>query len=284
MNNVNEELEDTINQLTKASKRNSVLSKQNTNFQTKNSELVTDNNSLQKSLEEIDNVHQEELGELIKQRDELKKRLTNSSEPDSTENIDIFRDENEKLRREINELKGQVTTLSMVQSSSTLSTPEPSRSPSPSNQLTPQMKMKIAKIQKNLKLKIEELEAKLVEAKEENLILSSKILSEAGQEDENRELKIRLESQSNQLSVTQQLMTDNENLANRITQIQEQVSNSNAEKERLAVQVAEQESIMLEFATKIEEKEKELIERLSKSNLIITDQEMFSFSLYLYRT
>ena len=95
-------------------------------------------------------------------------------------------------------------------------------------------------------------------------------------------MKIRLESQSNQLSVTQQLMTDNENLANRITQIQEQVSNSNAEKEQLAVQVAEQESIMLEFATKIVEKEKELIERLSKSNQIITDQEMCSFFLYKF--
>ena len=55
--NVNEELDDTLTELTKVSKRNSVLSKQNSQLQSKCNELDGDNASLQKSLEEIDQVY-----------------------------------------------------------------------------------------------------------------------------------------------------------------------------------------------------------------------------------
>merc|ERR1712131_367181 len=73
--NINEELEDTINELTKVTKRNAHLSKQNLTFESKNKELRSENDSLQKSLEEIDQVHQDEIGELIKQRDDLKNHI-----------------------------------------------------------------------------------------------------------------------------------------------------------------------------------------------------------------
>merc|ERR1712131_451089 len=73
--NINEELEDTINELTKVTKRNAHSSKQNLTFESKNKELRSENDSLQKSLEEIDQVHQDEIGELIKQRDDLKNHI-----------------------------------------------------------------------------------------------------------------------------------------------------------------------------------------------------------------
>merc|ERR1712131_776 len=57
--NINEELEDTINELTKVTKRNAHLSKQNLTFESKNKELRSENDSRQKSPEEIDQVHQD---------------------------------------------------------------------------------------------------------------------------------------------------------------------------------------------------------------------------------
>ena len=120
------------------------------------------------------------------------------------------------------------------------------------------MKQKIAKLQKNLKIKIEELETKLEQATLENEQLKQQQAATASNINDN---------------ISQQLMTDNENLASRIAQLQAAAATEKDEKDKLATQVAEQESIMLEFATKIEEKEKDLIQQLSNCNKTITKQE-----------
>merc|ERR1712045_358395 len=95
--NINEELEDTINELTKVTKRNAHLSKLNLNFESKNKELRSENDSLQKSLEEIDQVHQDEIGELIKQRDDLKNHI-NRLQLDVDNSSDIPSDGNRSDR------------------------------------------------------------------------------------------------------------------------------------------------------------------------------------------
>jgi len=113
-------------------------------------------------------------------------------------------------------------------------------------------------------MKIEELETKLDET-------NSKLKKV---EKENQQLKQQTTSEATSNNISQQLMTDNENLASRIAQLQAAAATETDEKDKLAVQVAEQESIMLEFATKIEEKEKELIQQLSNCNKTIKQQEM----------
>merc|ERR1712126_72454 len=107
--NINEELEDTINELTKVSKRNAHLSKQNLTFESKNKELRSENDSLQKSLEEIDQVHQDEIGELIKQRDDLKNHINRlqldvDNCPESPSESPSDRAENASLKADIDTL------------------------------------------------------------------------------------------------------------------------------------------------------------------------------------
>merc|ERR1711990_1372683 len=69
-----------------------------------------------------------------------------------------------------------------------------------------------------------------------------------------------------------QLITDNDNLSSKISELNDEITKIKSdlsEKNRI---VAEQESIMLEFATKIEEKEKELIGQLDQCNTTINNQ------------
>lgn len=137
--NINEELEDTINELTKVSKRNAHLSKTNLTFESKNKELRSENDSLQKSLEEIDQVHEDEIGELIKQRDDLKNHINRlqlelpSDEgpeklpSDGAQNVNALIAKNETLKNEIESLKAELTN----RESSTSGSRESSRPGSP---------------------------------------------------------------------------------------------------------------------------------------------------------
>merc|ERR1712131_142848 len=114
--NINEELEDTINELTKVTKRNAHLSKQNLTFESKNKELRSENDSLQKSLEEIDQVHQDEIGELIKQRDDLKNHINRlqldvDNCPESPSESPSDRAENASLKADIDTLTSENNTL-----------------------------------------------------------------------------------------------------------------------------------------------------------------------------
>ena len=65
--------------------------------------------------------------------------------------------------------------------------------------------------------------------------------------------------------VNEQLITDNSNLSARISEL-------TAEKDRLSGTVGEQESVMLEFVEKIEKKEKELVAQLKSTNEVVTSQ------------
>lgn len=331
--NINEELEDTINELTKVSKRNAHLSKTNLTFESKNKELRSENDSLQKSLEEIDQVHEDEIGELIKQRDDLKNHINRlqlelpSDEgpeklpSDGAQNVNALIAKNETLKNEIESLKAELTN----RESSTSGSRESSRPGSPGLNATAtipaNIKQKMAKIQKTLKAKIEDLEVKLSKSEsekdefkitnenfEKQIIdlhdqisnLTEKIATHndqiATQNDKisNQTEQIhsqtkqiqsqteQIQSQSEQIqklnenvsdsSANEQLITDNDNLSSKISELNDEMSKIKSELSDKNRIVAEQESIMLEFATKIEEKEKELIGQLGKSNETISNQ------------
>ena len=299
------------------SKRNAHLSKQNLTFESKNKELRSENDSLQKSLEEIDQVHQDEIGELIKQRDDLKNHINRlqldvdncpESPSDGAQNaslkadIDTLTSENITLKNEIESLKAELTNGSSAGSSRSES-PAQQQQPIPAN-----IKQKMAKLQKTLKAKIEDLEGKLSKSESENdefriknENLDDKILDLNGQisnlteqiSSQNDQILTQTEqiqsqteqiqSQAEQIqklneNVTDssangdQLITDNDNLSSKISELNDEITKIKSdlsEKNRI---VAEQESIMLEFATKIEEKEKELIGQLDQCNTTINNQ------------
>lgn len=149
--NLSEELEDSIAENDKFSKQNSKLSKQNSTLLAQVDELSKDNESLQKSLEEVDAVHQEEIQALLAQRDQLKSQL----DPSELAHSKSQAAEIQKLKEELDALKVQRTE------SPTPSSPSPTPT-SPSS--APDFKLKMAKLQKQYKAKIQALETKLKNA------------------------------------------------------------------------------------------------------------------------
>ncbi|CBY11626.1 unnamed protein product [Oikopleura dioica] len=112
--------------------------------------LLQDNESLQKSLEDVDAVHQEEIQAVLAQRDQLKSQL------DPTE-LALTKSQ----AAEIQKLKHELDLFKRTES------PTFPRSSSPTqSDIKPDIKLKMAKLQKQNKAKIQALEAKLKETEE----------------------------------------------------------------------------------------------------------------------
>lgn len=136
---------------------------------------------MQKSLEEVDQIHEEELQEVLKQRDEIKTKLLYEKENGTYTDLS---EENQQLKLEISKLKSLPSNISLP----------PSPTPSPDSDLK-LFKNKMAKLQKSLKAKIADLESQLGLEKQQNL-------STAKNESENHQSNAAAES-NDQLSALQ---------------------------------------------------------------------------------